>query len=68
MKNIFVIGAGRSASSLIKYLLENSEKDNWFITIVDMDVKTVEAKINGHKNAQGIESVSYTHLTLPTKA
>jgi saccharopine dehydrogenase-like NADP-dependent oxidoreductase len=55
MKNIFVIGAGRSASSLIKYLLENSEKDNWFITIGDMDVKTVEAKINGHKNAQGIE-------------
>ena len=55
MKNIFVIGAGRSASSLIKYLLENSEKENWFITIGDMDVKTVEAKINGHKNAQGIE-------------
>lgn len=55
MKNIFVIGAGRSASSLIKYLLENSQTENWHITIGDMDLATVESKINGHPNAKGIE-------------
>ena len=29
MKNILVIGAGRSAVTLIKYLLDNSLSNNW---------------------------------------
>ena len=36
MRHILVIGAGRSASSLIKYLLENSEKENLHVTIGDL--------------------------------
>ena len=55
MKNIFVIGAGRSASSLIKYLLENSQKENWKITIGDMDLNLVNSKINNHPNARGVK-------------
>jgi saccharopine dehydrogenase-like NADP-dependent oxidoreductase len=35
MKKILVIGAGRSTSSLIQYLLFNAENENWFITIAD---------------------------------
>ena len=37
MKKILVIGAGRSSTSLIKYLLDNSSKENWSVTVVDFD-------------------------------
>ena len=38
MKKILVIGAGRSSTSLIKYLLDNSSKENWSVTVVDFDL------------------------------
>ena len=41
MRQVLVIGAGRSASSLIKYLLENSEKENLHITIGDLSKELV---------------------------
>ena len=54
MKNILVIGAGRSASSLIKYLLDNSTKENWNITVGDVSLDTVKQKIGNHPNARAI--------------
>ena len=36
MKNILLIGAGRSASTLIKYLLDNSSKESWKVTVADI--------------------------------
>ena len=36
MRHILVIGAGRSASSLIKYLLDHSEAQNLHVTIGDL--------------------------------
>lgn len=48
MKEILVIGAGRSTYSLIKYLKEHSEKENWHITIVDFDVKWAEERAGDH--------------------
>lgn len=38
MKHIALLGAGRSASSLIKYLVENSEDHNFSITIADQQI------------------------------
>ena len=54
MRQVLVIGAGRSASSLIKYLLENSEKENLHITIGDLS-KELANKNKNHKNATAIE-------------
>uniref|UniRef100_UPI004048A1D8 saccharopine dehydrogenase NADP-binding domain-containing protein n=4 Tax=Flavobacterium TaxID=237 RepID=UPI004048A1D8 len=54
MRHILVIGAGRSASSLIKYLLENSEKENLHITISDLSEELAKQKTNNHKNATAI--------------
>ena len=51
MKTILILGAGLSASSLIRYLLENSNTYNWKIRIVDQDINLVNRKINGHTNA-----------------
>lgn len=55
MKNILIIGAGRSSSSLIKYLLDKSSKENLHITIGDVSEENALSKINGHKNASAIK-------------
>jgi saccharopine dehydrogenase-like NADP-dependent oxidoreductase len=38
MKRILLLGAGRSASSLIKYLFDNAKAESWHITIGDIVV------------------------------
>ncbi len=55
MKNIFLIGAGLSASTLINYLLENSEEHDWKLLVGDYSLETATKKINGHKNAKAIK-------------
>lgn len=54
MRKIFVIGAGRSASSLIKYLLVNAGSENWEITIGDLDLDLIKSKIDGYEHVKGI--------------
>ena len=54
MRHILVIGAGRSASSLIKYLLDHSEKEQLHITIGDLSLELAQQKTNNHKNATAI--------------
>ena len=53
-QKIFIIGAGRSASSLIKYLVNVSAKNNFELIIGDKDVSLVKDKIDGHKCASAI--------------
>lgn len=55
MKKILIIGSGRSATSLIRYLLEKSEVENFLITIADVSLSTAEKYINGHPRASGVE-------------
>ncbi|BAX80452.1 saccharopine dehydrogenase C-terminal domain-containing protein [Labilibaculum antarcticum] len=50
MKNILIIGAGLSATSLIQYLLKHSENNNWKITVGDMSLESAQKKINNHPN------------------
>ncbi len=50
MKSILILGAGLSSSSLIRYLLNQSEEHNWTIRVVDQNLELVKAKLNGHKN------------------
>jgi len=54
MKNILVIGAGRSASSLIKYLLDNSIKENWKITVGDLSIDLVKQKTANFPDVRAI--------------
>lgn len=54
MRNILIIGAGRSASSLIRYLLEKSDVENLHLTIGDLSIELAQRKANGHKNATAI--------------
>ena len=50
MKKILVIGSGRSSTSLIKYLLDNSDLEKWTVTLVDFNLKLAESKIGNHPN------------------
>jgi saccharopine dehydrogenase-like NADP-dependent oxidoreductase len=55
MRNILIIGAGRSSSSLIKYLLDKSTSENLKITVGDISVAAANQKLNNHKNAEAIQ-------------
>ena len=39
MRHVLIIGAGKSASTLIKYLLEKSENENLHLTIGDLSLE-----------------------------
>ena len=54
MRKILIIGAGRSASSLIKYLLDKSEAENLILTIADLSEALANKKTENHKNARAI--------------
>lgn len=54
MRNILIIGAGRSATSLIKYLLDRCEEENLSITIGDISEKAAQKFTQGHSCARGI--------------
>lgn len=54
MKNILILGAGLSASTLIKYLLERSEKYDWHVVVGDKSKELAELKIESNKNAEAI--------------
>lgn len=49
MKRILILGAGLSASSLIRYLLDHSTRHNWEIRVVDQDIRLVQKKIGNHE-------------------
>ncbi|WP_299677654.1 saccharopine dehydrogenase family protein [uncultured Tenacibaculum sp.] len=54
MRKILIIGAGRSSSSLIKYLLDKSNSENLQITIGDISIENAQQKINNHPNGKAI--------------
>ena len=55
MKRILVVGAGLSATSLIDYLLEKSDKNNWQVTVGDYDYNLALQKVNDHPNGIALE-------------
>jgi saccharopine dehydrogenase-like NADP-dependent oxidoreductase len=54
MKKILVIGAGLSASTLIKYLLDHSRQFGWKIRLADKDIDIAAKKISGHPNGEAL--------------
>ena len=54
MKKILVIGAGRSATTLISYLLDNAVINNWMITIADYSEYLAKQAVGNSVNAKAI--------------
>jgi saccharopine dehydrogenase-like NADP-dependent oxidoreductase len=55
MKNILLIGAGLSSSSLIRYILERSEKEDYFLVVADKDEKLILSKTKNHPRSKAIQ-------------
>jgi len=55
MKTILVIGAGRSSSSMIRYFLNNAEKEDWYIKVGDMNLEMAQGKVGNHARAQAFQ-------------
>jgi len=54
MKNLLIIGAGRSATALINYILEQARQHDFFITVADADIELAQRKIHGHSKGRAI--------------
>lgn len=54
MKKILIIGAGRSSTILIEYLLKQSELYNWQITVADANIDLAKSKTH-HPNGKAEE-------------
>ena len=54
MKKILVIGAGRSAVTLIKYLLDNAKVNNWFVRVADFSLELAEEAVYNHDYGKAI--------------
>jgi saccharopine dehydrogenase (NADP+, L-glutamate forming) len=54
MKKVLVLGAGRTATSLISYLSKQAEKQNWQITVADQSLELAEQKTAGLPRANAI--------------
>jgi saccharopine dehydrogenase-like NADP-dependent oxidoreductase len=54
MRKILIIGAGRSATSLIRYLLNKSQIENLHITIADLSLELAAKNTQNHPNASAL--------------
>ncbi len=54
MRNILIIGSGKSSSYLIKYLLDKSESERLYVTVGDLSLNSAKKLIGDHPNANAI--------------
>ena len=54
MKRILVLGAGRSSSALIAYLLDHSRSNEWHITVGDVSFEAAREKIGSPEHGQAL--------------
>jgi saccharopine dehydrogenase (NADP+, L-glutamate forming) len=54
MKRILILGAGRSSSSLIRYLLENARVFQWQVTVGDLSADNAMEKIGSDGRGEAV--------------
>lgn len=55
MKHILILGAGRSATALIDYLLVLCHEQNWTLTLGDLSLELAQEKLGGSTVAKAIQ-------------
>ena len=61
MRNVLLIGAGRSSSYLIQYLLDHAGEGQWTLTVADVSEQNAKEKINGHPSGKPLR-LSLIHI------
>ncbi|MFT6053997.1 MAG: saccharopine dehydrogenase (NADP+, L-glutamate forming) [Roseivirga sp.] len=51
MNRILILGAGRSATSLINYLLSAAQENDWHVTVADYALQLAQEKVKDSANA-----------------
>jgi saccharopine dehydrogenase-like NADP-dependent oxidoreductase len=54
-KNILLFGAGKSASVLIDYLINEASESNWMVTVADANRELIETKTQNRPFSESIE-------------
>lgn len=54
MKNILLLGAGLSSSSLIRYLIEQAGKLDFHLTVIDQNEEMILSKTKGHPRSTAL--------------
>ena len=55
MRRILIVGAGRSSSALVRYLLEKSGEEQLRVIIADINTENAARLVDGHPNGEVIE-------------
>jgi saccharopine dehydrogenase-like NADP-dependent oxidoreductase len=55
MRRILIVGAGRSSSALVRYLLEKSGDEQLEVIIADINTENASKLVGGHPNGKVIE-------------
>lgn len=61
MRSILILGAGRSASSLIKYLVDHSQEQQLRVVVADREVKQAAALLEGAGDAASALALDATN-------
>ncbi len=54
MKKILILGAGKSASAIISYLLSKAEENDWHVTVADQDQSLAAYRVDGHARGTAV--------------
>lgn len=54
MRKVLVIGSGKSSSYLVKYLLDNSKKEELFVTVGDIKLDNAKKIVGDHPNGDAV--------------
>lgn len=54
MRNILLIGAGRSSSFLVKYFLDHARSEEWNLTVADVSLEHAQQKTGNHQASRAI--------------
>ena len=54
MKQVLVLGAGLSASYLVAQLLEDAERQDWFVTVGDLDQALAREAVGNHARGEAV--------------
>jgi saccharopine dehydrogenase-like NADP-dependent oxidoreductase len=55
MKKILLLGAGLSASTLIRYLLNHAQENDWKIRVGDISEESAKKKLNNHTRGEYVQ-------------
>ena len=55
MKKILILGAGMTASSLIKYMLDHAESNKWLVRLGDLSIEKAQKRINNHSHGEAFK-------------